>query len=63
MIAKVLQNNFKSVKKKIDKLIKLEGKDAFEVVGEMKAIVPEYLSENSEFEKLDEKNIEGKGII
>jgi len=55
MIAKVLQNNYKSVKKKIDKLIKLEGKNTFDVVREMKTIVPEFLSENSEFEKLDEE--------
>ena len=55
MIAKVLQNNFKSVKKKIDQLIKIEGKDTFDVVREMKIIVPEFFSENSEFEKLDKK--------
>jgi len=59
MIAKVLQNDFKSVKKKIDQLIKLEGKDTFGIVREMKVIVPEFFSENSEFEKLDMKNKEG----
>ena len=56
MIAKVLQNNFKSVKKKIDKLIKFEGKDTFDIVREMKIIVPEFISENSMYEKLDEVN-------
>ncbi|MBA7549427.1 UDP-N-acetyl-alpha-D-glucosamine C6 dehydratase [subsurface metagenome] len=53
MIANVQQNNFKLVKKQIDKLIKIEGKDIFDIVREMKIIVPEFFSENSEFEKLD----------
>ena len=59
MIANVQQNNFKLVKKQIDKLIKIEGKDIFDIVREMKIIVPEFFSENSEFEKLDERKKEG----
>ena len=56
MIAKVRKYNFDDVSKKIDKLIELafEG-NIHEMVKLMKEIVPEYISNNSEFEAIDEE--------
>lgn len=53
LIAKVQENDFKGVQKKIIELIKVEGKNPFDIVSEMKEIVPEFISENSIYEKLD----------
>lgn len=54
LIAKVAQYDFDSVKKNIDQLISLfNAQDNISIVKKMKEIVPEYVSNNSEFEKLD----------
>ncbi len=53
MIAKVNQIDFKKAKEKIIELSKLENTDNFAIVSKIKAIVPEYVSNNSEYEKLD----------
>ena len=54
MIAKVREYDFSTVKKNIFELITLfNGQDNMAIVTKMKEIVPEYVSNNSEFEKLD----------
>lgn len=54
MIAKVRTYNFREISEKIDELISLfKSQDNFSIVAKMKEIVPEYISSNSEFEKLD----------
>jgi FlaA1/EpsC-like NDP-sugar epimerase len=55
MIAKVRESNFDTISKQITDLIELyKGQDNFEIVGKMKRIVPEYLSKNSVYSKLDQ---------
>jgi FlaA1/EpsC-like NDP-sugar epimerase len=54
LVAKVVQYDFDSVKKNTDELIALfNSQDNISIVKKMKEIVPEYVSNNSEFEKLD----------
>jgi FlaA1/EpsC-like NDP-sugar epimerase len=54
MIAKVRTYNFKEISEKIEDLICLfKSQDNYSIVAKMKEIVPEYISNNSEFEKLD----------
>ncbi len=55
MIAKVDQIDYAVVKNKINDLARLENTDRFEIVAKIKDIVKEYLSNNSEYEKLDKK--------
>ncbi len=58
MIAKVRKVNYLSLKEKIDNLIhSTEDKDELKVVGIMKFIVPEFVSNSSKFEALDKKRI------
>ena len=55
-IASVADNNFEEVAPKIDELIqyvKGDG-DSYTIVRKMKAIVPEYISQNSAFQTLDD---------
>lgn len=54
MIAKVRQYDFEKVSEDVRELITLSdcGED-FEIVGKMKEIVPEFISNNSKFSKLD----------
>lgn len=55
MIAKVKPNDFEVVSREIDALIALfPGQDNEAIVRKMKALVPEYISKNSAFEKLDQ---------
>ncbi|MFM7022728.1 MAG: SDR family NAD(P)-dependent oxidoreductase [Flavobacteriales bacterium] len=55
MIAKVKEYDFAEVKEQISEVIHLyEKNDNNALVAKMKKIVPEFLSKNSEFEKLDE---------
>lgn len=55
MIAKVQPENFSAVANKIDALIALFGEqNNMEIVSLMKKIVPEFVSNNSVFEKLDQ---------
>jgi FlaA1/EpsC-like NDP-sugar epimerase len=54
MKAKVIEYDFEEVKVKIEDLISiLVQQDEFEIVAKMKSIVPEYVSNNSIFEQLD----------
>lgn len=54
MIAKVREYNFNEVEKNIDLLIETaKTQSEFEIVKQMKEIVPEYVSNNSVFEELD----------
>ena len=54
MIAKVRKSNFEDVQKQINNLIHLfASQDNFEIVQQMKKIVPEFLSKNSMYENLD----------
>jgi len=53
-IAKVREYNYTDICKKVDELIAISKRyDDMETVKKMKEIVPEYLSNNSVFEKLD----------
>jgi FlaA1/EpsC-like NDP-sugar epimerase len=53
LIAKVRENE-KNINQKIEELLALfQTQDNLKIVGKMKEIVPEYLSNNSEFSKLD----------
>lgn len=57
MIAEELHCNFDIVKKAVEELINIsEDTTTYEIVSRMKAIVPEFKSMNSVFEKLDEKS-------
>jgi FlaA1/EpsC-like NDP-sugar epimerase len=54
MIAKVRSYSFEDVSKDVLKLIQLgEKQDVYKIVGQMKQIVPEFVSQNSIFETLD----------
>jgi FlaA1/EpsC-like NDP-sugar epimerase len=54
MIGKVRQYDFEPISKEIDELIDLFDKqDNMAIVKRMKTIVPEFISKNSVFEKLD----------
>lgn len=57
MIAKVREYDFVATAKKINQLIdRAKGHYVYETVGLMKELVPEYISNNSAFEKLDVKD-------
>jgi len=58
MIAKVDALDFTVVKNKIIELSKLESTDKFEIVAKIKDIVKEYVSNNSEYERLDKSRRE-----
>ncbi len=54
MRAKVREYNFEQASREIDELMKLAiSQDEVKIVGKMKKIVPEYISNNSVFEALD----------
>ncbi|HAN76532.1 MAG TPA: polysaccharide biosynthesis protein [Bacteroidales bacterium] len=54
MIGKVREYNFEEVKAQLHELAEIKKThDNYKIVGMMKAMVPEFLSQNSEFEKLD----------
>ncbi len=61
MIAKVRENDQNLINTQINTLIDLLGnQENFEIVKQMKILVPEYISQNSVYEKLD--NYDNKGI-
>jgi FlaA1/EpsC-like NDP-sugar epimerase len=63
MIAKVVEYAYMSISREIDKLIDLaKEKDEFEVVTQMKKMVPEYLSSFSRYEILDKQGETGKAV-
>jgi FlaA1/EpsC-like NDP-sugar epimerase len=54
LIAKVRTYNFEDTCKSVDELIALfKSQDNFSIVARMKELIPEYISNNSEFERLD----------
>ena len=56
MIAQVREYDYKEITKNIDDLICLfETQDNYRIIGQMKMIVPEYVSNNSIYEELDIK--------
>lgn len=58
--AKVIEYNFDQVNSAIEHLLTLAGKNQdFEVVRQMKRIVPEYISNNSIYESIDEQRLSG----
>jgi FlaA1/EpsC-like NDP-sugar epimerase len=56
MIAKVDKADCTSIKEKIIELSELNDTDKFAIVSKIKVVVPEFISNNSEFEKLDKVN-------
>jgi FlaA1/EpsC-like NDP-sugar epimerase len=62
MIAKVRQYEFERVRKDIHQLMKMmEQSDIESIVLKMKNMVPEFVSQNSPFEKFDKKEIKALG--
>jgi FlaA1/EpsC-like NDP-sugar epimerase len=65
MIAKIDELNYDIVKEQIIELSKLTSMDKFDIVSKIKKIVPEFLSNNSDYEELDRsliENIDKKSI-
>jgi len=62
LIAKTENINVKKIKLKIDSLIGMDATEDIEIVSRLKSIVPEYISNNSEFEKLDVKKVKVKKL-
>ena len=62
LIAKTENINVKEIKLKIDGLIGIDTMENIEIVSKLKSIVPEYISNNSEFEKLDVKTVKVKKL-
>lgn len=63
MIAKISPLDTINIKEKILKLSLLENMNNIEIVRHIKEIVPEYKSNNSEYEKLDHKTSKQKSIL
>jgi FlaA1/EpsC-like NDP-sugar epimerase len=62
-IAKVISNNYEKVTNDIQELISMTSDDDHTMmVRKMKEMIPEYISENSKYEQLDEKIIDGKQV-
>ena len=62
MIAKTENMNVEEIKGKIDQLIAELNIEHVEIVRKIKAIVPEYKSNNSKFEKLDKVEVKVKTL-
>ncbi len=62
LIAKTPNIDYVEKKKQIDDLIKAEGITAVEIVMKIKKIVPQYISNNSEYEKLDKQSVKVKKL-
>lgn len=62
MISKTQNINILEIKKLIDDLIASEESDPFNIVKKLKEILPEYRSNNSEFESLDTKEVKVKRL-
>lgn len=64
MIAKVRKYNFDEVSRRIDELIALASEgEIHEMVRTMKEIVPEYISNNSEFESIDSELRHSRDLV
>ncbi len=62
MIAKTENINIKEIKGKIEDLIAVHEINNTEIVRKLKSIVPEFVSNNSEFEKLDKVKVKVKKL-
>jgi len=62
LIAKTENVNVKEIKLRIDSLIGMDTIEDLEIVSKLKAILPEYISNNSEYEKLDIKKVKVKKL-
>jgi FlaA1/EpsC-like NDP-sugar epimerase len=62
MIAKIENTNLNSIKQKIEGLIAVHEISHLDIVAKLKEIVPEYISNNSEFEKLDKDQVKVKQL-
>ena len=62
LIAKTHNLNYKEIKNKIEDLISLDEESPIAIVTRLKAIIPEYISNNSEFEALDGKSVKVKKL-
>jgi len=62
MIAKTENLNYKEIKKKIEELIASDEDSPVAIVTRLKAIIPEYISNNSEFEALDGVQVKVKKL-
>jgi len=62
MIAKTENMHVDQIKVKIDALISDLNMEHVEIVKKIKDIVPEYVSNNSEFEKLDQPKVKVKKL-
>lgn len=62
MIAKTNNLNFRKIKSKIEDLISNDKISNIEIVEKLKVIVPEYISKNSEYEKLDGAKVKIKKL-
>lgn len=57
MIARVREQNFAKINKSIDVLVdSVKSQNSLQIVKLMKQIVPEYISRNSIYEKIDKEN-------
>lgn len=56
MVAKVRTYEYEEILPEIEKLVEMQHDSKFEIVAQMKRIVPEYISQNSEFEAIDKQN-------
>ncbi len=59
MMAKVREYHFQDILPQIEQLILVaQTNDKYKLVRQMKVLVPEFISNNSEFEQLDQNNID-----
>lgn len=56
MVAKVRTYEYEAILPEIEKLIAMQHDSKFEIVAQMKHVVPEYISQNSEFEAIDQQD-------
>ena len=62
LIAKTQKVDFEKASKAIDKLMKVELLETFEIVSVLKELVPNFVSNNSQFESLDKHKVKVKSL-
>ncbi|MGB5393878.1 MAG: nucleoside-diphosphate sugar epimerase/dehydratase, partial [Lutimonas sp.] len=62
LIAKTQKVDFEKANKAIDKLMKVELLETFEIVSVLKELVPNFVSNNSQFESLDKHKVKVKSL-
>ena len=62
LIAKTPRIDYKEKKQQIEILMKSKGVPPVEIVASLKRIVPQYISNNSEYEKLDQQSVKVKKL-